>query len=285
MSSRTDRAKPNARWAVLLAASLVAASSLGLLSACATNGVKSADTDAVAKERPDLITASDESPARRRARIRLELASSYFEAGKPTFALDEIKQSLAADPSYAQAYNMRALIYMRINDFALADESFRRALELNPRDPDTLHNRGWLLCQQKRYAEADALFSQAAAQPGYSQQAKTFMAQGICDVRAGRVAQAEVALKKSYDLDPGNPLTGYTLASLLRDQGDLKRAQFYIRRVNNGEFSTAESLWLGMKIDHKIGDTTAVDQLGDQLRKRFPASPERALYDRGAFNE
>jgi type IV pilus assembly protein PilF len=285
MSTIADDGKSGCRAVRLLMATALVGLCLGLLSACATTGIKGTDPDASAKNRPDLVTASDEAPARRRARIRLELASSYFEAGKPTFALDEIKQSLKADPTYADAYNVRALIYMRLNDFALADESFRRALELDPRDPDTLHNRGWLLCQQQRYAEADALFSKAETQPGYTQQAKTLMAQGICDVRAGRKSEAEVALKKSYDIDPGNPLTGYTLANLLREQDDYKRAQFYIRRVNNGEFSTAESLWLGMKIDHKLGDTTAVDQLGEQLRKRFSGSPQRASYDRGAFNE
>ncbi len=285
MSSSADCGKAGGRELRLVIAAVLTSFCLSLLSACATTGAKATDPDASAKSRPDLVTASDETPARRRARIRLELASSYFEAGKPTFALDEIKQSLQADPTYADAYNVRALIYMRINDFALADESFRRALELDPRDPDTLHNRGWLLCQLQRYAEADALFSKAETQPGYTKQAKTLMAQGICDVRAGRKSEAEIALKKSYDLDPGNPLTGYTLANLLREHGNNKAAQFYIRRVNNGEFSTAESLWLGMKIDHKLGDSTAVDQLGEQLRKRFPTSPERAFYDRGAFNE
>jgi Tfp pilus assembly protein PilF len=46
----------------------------------------------------EIVTPSDESDARRRARIRLELAVGYFEAGKVAFALDEVKQALASDP-------------------------------------------------------------------------------------------------------------------------------------------------------------------------------------------
>ena len=47
------------------------------------------------------MTASDEPDGRKRARIRLELAVGYFEQGQTAVALDELKQSLVADPAYA----------------------------------------------------------------------------------------------------------------------------------------------------------------------------------------
>ena len=284
MKRRVTGGKPIEIAVKRAVAASVAVLCMGLYG-CAAPPAKGTDPGASAEKRPDLVTNSDEAPDRRRARIRLELASGYFEAGKNTIALDEIKQSLLADPTYADAYNLRGLIYMRLNDFALADDSFRRSLAINPRDPNTLHNRGWLLCQQQRYPEANALFVSAESQAGYADQAKTLMTQGICDLRAGRKPEGEAALTRSYEIDPGNPLTGYTLANLLLQRGETKHAQFYIRRVNNGDFATAESFWLGMKVERAMGDSLAVDQLGDQLRKRFPQSPQRALYDRGAFSE
>ena len=102
----------------------------------------------------DLITDSDETAERRRARLRVELASGYFEQGQTKVALDEIKQALAIDPTYAEAYNLRGLVYMRLNDIPLAEDSFRRALAVNSRDADVAHNYGWLLCQQGRYSES-----------------------------------------------------------------------------------------------------------------------------------
>ncbi|WP_198969353.1 type IV pilus biogenesis/stability protein PilW [Xylophilus sp. ASV27] len=256
-----------------------------LLQACAgRSGTPSGGVDAAAG-RQDLVTASDEKPERRRARIRLELAASYFQDDKATIALDEIKQSLTADPSYGEAYNLRGLIYMRLGDFSLAEDSFKRAVALNPMDADAMHNHGWLLCEQRRYAEADALFRRAAAQPTYGEKAKTLMTQGICEVRAGQLALAEQTLAESYRLDPGNPITGYTLANLLFQRGEASRAQFYMRRINNGEYATADSLWLGIKIERRLGDRVAMGQLADQLRKRFPLSTERAALDRGAFDE
>ena len=34
--------------------------------------------------------------------------------------------------------------------------------------PTSLHNYGWYLCQQKRFAEAESLFNQALAMPQYT---------------------------------------------------------------------------------------------------------------------
>ena len=235
--------------------------------------------------RPELVTASDETPGRRRARIRVELASGYFENDKSTVALDEVKLAIAADPDYAPAYSLRGLIYMRLNDFDLASDSFRRAATLNPRDADTLQNHGWLMCQQRRFDEADRLFTQAANMPGYANRPKTLMTQGLCQARAGRAAQSEATLTAAYELDPANPIVGYTLANMQFQRGDMSQARFYIRRVNNGEFATSESLWLGMRVERRMGDSVALAQLGDQLRKRFPQSREAALFERGVFDE
>ena len=233
----------------------------------------------------DLITDSDETSERRRARLRVELASGYFEQGQTKVALDEIKQSLAIDPTYVEAYNLRGLVYMRLNDIPLAEDSFRRALALNPRDADAAHNYGWLLCQQARYGESFKFFAQAAANPTYGGKAKTLMAQGVCQISAGQPSEAEQSLMRSYELDAGNPVTGYNLANLMYARGDFTRAQFYIRRLNNSELANAQTLWLGIKTEHRLNNRQAVAQLGDQLRKRFSQSPEAAAYEKGSFNE
>ena len=233
----------------------------------------------------DPITESDESPQRKRARIRLELAVGYFEQGRTPIALDEIKQALANDPAYAPAYNLRGLVYLRLQEPRQAEDSFRRALTLDPRDGDTLHNFGWMLCEQARFDEADRAFGQALASPVYPARARTHLAQGVCQARAGRLAQAERSLTRSYELDVTNPVTSYNLAQLLFRQGELTRAQLYIRQLNNGDNANAESLWLGIRVEQRIGDRVAMRQLGDQLKKRYPQSRELSAYHKGIFDE
>jgi type IV pilus assembly protein PilF len=269
------------RWALIAwCAGLTLVTVMGLTGCAAT-----APAAGGAGGQSDIVTESDEPEVRKRARIRLELAIGYFEQGQTTVALDEIKQALAADPAYGDAYNLRGLIYMRLNDQRLAEESFRRAMALNPRDANVTHNYGWLLCQQARYAESFQAFAQAIANPTYGGRAKTWMAQGLCQVRAGQRAEAEYSLGKSYELDAANPVTGYNLALLLFQRGELTRSQFYIRRLNNSELANAESLWLGIKIEQRLNNREAVEQLAAQLRKRYPQSREVGAYERGAFNE
>ena len=249
-----------------------------LLAGCA--GVPGADG---AGQSAEITTESDEPPARRRARIRLELAVGYFEQGRTEIALDEVKQALLADPTYAAAFNLRGLVYMRLNDMRQAEDSLRRAIALDPRDSDAHHNYAWLLCQQGRFDESLRTFRQALANPLYGGRAKTYMGQGLCEARAGRTADAEQSLARSYELDAANPVTGYNLAALLLARGELQRAQFYIRRLNNSELANAESLWLGIRVEDRVGDRVARDQLADQLRRRFPQSRELALFEKGNF--
>jgi type IV pilus assembly protein PilF len=229
--------------------------------------------------------SNDAAEVRRRAQLRLELAVGYYEQGKVDIALEELAQVLTLDPSMVDAYNLRGLILMRRNDPRGAEESFRRAMSLSGNDASALHNLGWLLCQQRRFDEARRLFTQALANPGYGERAKTFLTQGICDLRAGQPALAEQSLSRAYELDAGNPVTGYNLALLLYQRGDVARAQFYIRRINNSEFANAETLWLGIRVERRMNNTDAMSQLSEQLRRRFPQSREAVALERGAFNE
>lgn len=231
------------------------------------------------------ITESDEPETRKRARIRLELASSYFEQGQTNVALDEIKQSIAADPTYAKAYVLRGLVFMQMNENRLAEESFQRAIQLNPRDPDALHNYGWFVCQQGKHAQAIDLFTRALVSPVYGGQAKTLRAKGVCQIRMGQLAEAEGSLARSYELDAADPFTAYNLATLLFRRGEDTRAQFIIRRLNNTELANAETLWLGIKVERRLRNTEAMEQLAQQLSRRFAQSPQWGLYQRGAFNE
>lgn len=235
--------------------------------------------------RVDRVTESDEAPERKRARIRLELALGYFQDGKTTIALDEVKQALVVSPDYADAHNLRGLIYMRLGDLGLAHDSFKRALSLRPNDPNVLHNQGWLQCQQAQYAAAQASFELALAQPQYPERVKTWLTLGLCQARAGQDAAALASLIKSYELDAANPVTGYNLAQILVRQGELARAQFYIQRVNTGPWANAESLWLGAQVAQRLGQSEAARQWASQLMQRYPDSAQAQRARKGAYDD
>ncbi|MEO8081736.1 MAG: type IV pilus biogenesis/stability protein PilW [Caldimonas sp.] len=239
-----------------------------------------------ANETKDRVTASDEPEAQKRARARMELASAYFGRGQVTTALDQVKQAIAADPLYGEAFNLRGLIYASLGDPVLAEESFKRALQLNPQDADTMHNYGWYLCQQKRYPESNALFKQALAQPQYRGIVRTLLAHGVCQAFAGNLDASAESLARAYELDPTNPFTATNLAEVLYRRGEYQRARFYVRRVNaQPEVSNAQTLWLAARIEHRLDNEAGARGFGIELRNRFPDSREAGLFARGAYDE
>lgn len=274
----TDKLRFGVSALSLIAWSVLVCATLFLSSGCAS-GISGAGMNS------DRETESDEPEARKRARLRLELAVAYFDKGQTTDALDHLKQSIAADPSLFEAYNLRGLIYMRLNDMPLAEESFRRALAINASASSVQHNYGWMLCQQSRFPESTQWFNSAVANPAYSERAKTWMAMGLCQMKAGQFTDAESSFLRSYELDAGNPITAYNLAQILYQRGEFVRAQFYARRLNNSELANAESLWLGVKVERRMENRDAMAQLSAQLRKRYPQSRENLALERGAFNE
>lgn len=259
------------RWSALACVLLA----LFGVAGCAQQGAGAADAQGTA-------AAAD---LRQRAHIRLELAASYLQNGQAQIALQEVQQALATDPGYAHAYALQGLVYLALGDLAQAEASLGRAQQMLPSDPDVMHNYGWVLCQREQYAQANTWFERALATPTYGARGKTFFTQGLCLQRAQRLPEAEQALMHAYELDAANPSVGYRLASVLFARGDAKRAQFYIRRVNNGQFANAETLWLGVKVERALRDSVAMRQLGEQLYRRFPDARQTQALERGAFDE
>jgi type IV pilus assembly protein PilF len=268
--------RPSVRWSSAVCAAAVVLATV--MAGCA--GIPDAAPG------PDIKTASDQTNADRAAQARLELAAGYFANGQLTTALDEIKRVLEFRPDLPEALNLRGLIYASMGQPALAETSFRRALAFAPRDGDVMHNFGWFLCQQQRYGEADTQFSAALALPQYRSFGRTLLAQGACQARAGQLHRADATLSRAFELDPSNVVVAYNLTEVLYRLGEFERARFYIRRVNSRrETANAQSLWLAARVENRLGNADQVRQLGDELRQRFPQSPQVLLYDKRRFDE
>ncbi|MBU3738557.1 MAG: tetratricopeptide repeat protein [Rhodoferax sp.] len=229
--------------------------------------------------------ASDESPDRRKARSRLELASAYFENGQMDIALQELHQSLVADPRYSPSWNLSGLMHMQRGDVVLAERSFRTAMDLDPRDAQVQHNMGWLMCQQARYSESFDWFQRVSAVPRYSERAKTHRAWGICAAKAGRPDLAREQLQISQRLDPLNPVTRYHLARALWVTGQVDAARALARILNGTSAASAQTLWLGIQLERQLNDPVAMGELAALLLTRYPHSPEAAALQRNEFDD
>jgi type IV pilus assembly protein PilF len=254
---------------------------VALLAACAAGGGSSGS-------RAELATSSDQSVNQKRALIRLQLAVEYYEQGQLESALDDIKLALQADPNLVDAYGVRALIYMRMGEAALAEDDFLHALSLAPRNPDLSNNYGSFLCQNGRAAQSIAYFDAALANRSYSSPGNALNNAGSCSLKMKDMANAERYLLRALAVTPDLVATNANLARLYYERGDDVRAAQFIERLSKSaemDGLTADVVWLAIKVEHRLGDGGAQAQWVTQLRRHHAATPEYAAYQRGKFDE
>jgi type IV pilus assembly protein PilF len=266
---------------------VAAFASLLWLAGCATDGTPASGSGASIASAPGagspLPGSPEESEERRRARIRLELAASYYQQGNFTVALDELRQAIEIDPNYAPVYGVLGLVYNDLGERDRAEDAFQRGLRLAPNDADLNNSYGWFLCQTGRERESLERFARALNDPLYRTPAKPLHNAGICALRIGDEETAERNLQRAFQVEPSNAVAMYHLAELYLRRGDANRARFYSQRLLGAYEPTSQMLWLALRIEHSLGNVDAEKSLAAQLRRRFPDSPESALLAQGRF--
>jgi type IV pilus assembly protein PilF len=246
------------------------------LSACSSQLQEpSADTGQIVGEVGD---------PRNRARVHTELASVYYERGNYAVALDELRMATTADSSYPQAYSMYGLVYTELREKGLAQQSFERALQLSPNDGDINHNYGWFLCQNGQPADSIRYFLQAVRNPLYQTPWRSYSAAGVCSQRTNNTKDADEFFQRALKMDPDEPTAMLQLAQIRYKQGTLDEARRLVTRYNKQMAPSAESLWLALRVERKLGERVAEQSYANQLRRRFPGSPEYQALQRGQFD-
>jgi type IV pilus assembly protein PilF len=221
---------------------------------------------------------------RNRARVHTELAAAYYQRGNLGVALEELRVAATADPSYAPAHSMFGLVYMELREQQLAEKSFERALQLSPNDADINHNYGWFLCQNKRERDSIRYFLQAIRNPLYATPWRSYTAAGLCTLRTNNLKDAEEFLQRALRMEPDEPAALLQLGQIRYRQGNMDAARKLVARHNKVISPSAESLWLALRIERKLGERVAEQSYANQLRRRYPGSPEYQALQRGDFD-
>ena len=213
------------------------------------------------------------------AKLRTELAAEYYGRAQYGVALEELRKALLADSGYAPAYDVRALVHMALREDKEAEDDFLTSLRLDNLNSETHNNYGWFLCQRGREHESVKQFLVALKNPLYATPEKAFLNAGVCSRKAGEAKDAEEFLQKALRLQPDLSEAQLEMAELDFAKGNYAMAKTFFTRfaqVAAGNM-TAANLWLGVRIERKLGDSKAEDSYALQLRKRFPDSRETQL--------
>ncbi|WP_027468813.1 type IV pilus biogenesis/stability protein PilW [Deefgea rivuli] len=231
------------------------------------------------------LAQADTDAGESRASVRTRLASEYYKIGQYTVAVSEAQKAIDADSKYVLAYNVMALSYLALKDKATAAKFFKEALNIAPMNPDVNHNYANFLCANGEVAKAQTHFNTALSDPLYPTPDQTMMAAANCAISNNDLALAAEWYKKILTLRPNHLQAKYQLSGLLLKSGDLPEAKrLFIEMYKTTKPSQAELLWLGIKIEHAIGNKAAEQRYATELLALFPDSVEATKLQIGKYD-
>ena len=207
----------------------------------------------------------------------LNLGIQYMQLGKYEIALGKLQRAREARPDYAPIYDVLGLLYQRIGQPKEAEQYFLQSLKLNGDNPSTLNNYGQFLCSQDRVEEAEKQFLGAAQNPLYDAPEIPYANIGTCAHLHGQPDKAIDYFNKALSLNPKIPQVLITLSEINYARKDYMPARDYLNRYTSYVGQSPRSLWLGIRIEHELGDKDKVSSYALLLRNKYPDSEEAKL--------
>lgn len=233
-----------------------------ILSACASV-VKDDATGNLGVDRRD-------SPAK----IYVEMGIAYMRDGQDAVALKKLRRGIEVDPNSSQAHNVLAILYERLGEIGLASKHYDRAAALDSRDPYIRNARGSFFCKQGKYEAALEEFELALDNPLYPTPWVALTNAGLCTELSGNKEKAETYYRRALTANERYPPSLFQMAKIAFEQHSDMSARAYLERFHSRAPATAASLWLGVRVEQRLGDRIKAVEYKRRLLKEFPDAPE-----------
>jgi Flp pilus assembly protein TadD len=130
----------------------------------------------------------------------------------------------AEDPQFypSDNYVRRGKLYYKQGSYGLAEEQYRKAVEVTPGDVEAWIGLAASYDQLRRFDLADQAYDQVAKYGADNAIALNNV--GYSQLMRGNLEAARKLLLRAYELDPGNPYIANNLALLGESNKKLKRA-------------------------------------------------------------
>jgi type IV pilus assembly protein PilF len=122
----------------------------------------------------------------------------------------------------------------------------------------------------------------AAGDTLYPTPEKAWLSAGLCLKRAGRLNEAEDALRRAVLIRPDLIGALFNLALITFERGAYKDAEIYLLRYMRTGAPTLPALALGVRIARANGDKMGADSFMQQIRRRYPDAPELRALEAGS---
>ena len=207
------------------------------------------------------------------ARIHAELGSGYYQQNQMDVALEEFTKATIFDPTYSSGFNGLAMTYAAINEDVKAEDNFKKSIALDVKNAEAHNNYGSFLCSRNRVDESIEQFLEAVKNPLYTTPFIAYTNAGYCSLKKSDVNSAERFFSLALQYQPLLHNAAYQLAKIYfdRQQYGLARQTMVNALANN---PSPEMLWLGVRIEHRLGNQDAESSYALELRRNFPEAPQ-----------
>lgn len=220
------------------------------------------------------VKEQDNSRLKRASRYNVDLGIAYMQDDKLDTAMTKLKKAIEQDPRSARAQDAIAVLYGRIDENELADKHFRRSLRLEPDNARTHNNYGQFLCRTGEYEQAEKEFTTAAKDPLYPGRVMALTNAGLCANDIPDAEKAEQYFRRALEEDPSYTPALILMARTTLEQENYMNARGFLQRYEQIAPYSAESLWLGVRIEDGLGNSDASARYALMLKNNFPESEQ-----------
>jgi type IV pilus assembly protein PilF len=189
-------------------------------------------------------------------------------------AKEKIDRALEQNPRNANAHAMAGLLYDRLGDSSKADNYFQRALSLDGKNPEIMNNYAAFLCKSGRYDRGEKYALQAGGNPLYKTPERAYMNAGICQRQAGNLSRAEEHYRRALGIRPKLGGALFEMAELELQQANYMPARAFLERYLEVSKTSPATLWLGVRIERGLGNTTGANSYAARLKNEYPTAVE-----------
>ena len=218
-----------------------------------------------------------QSDREKAAAINAELAITYMKQDNLRAAREKADKALEQNSRSSEVQMAAGFVYDRLGEDKKAGAHFEQAVKLGGKDnPDVLNNAAVFQCRKGNKKRGEELFLQAAASPLYRMPEVAFANAGHCARADGRPKDAERYFRQALARNPNMPDPLLSLADIQHEAGNNMQARAFVQRYHEAAPATAQSVWLGYRVERDAGDATAAEEYARRLRMEFPTSAEAA---------
>ncbi|WP_341501794.1 type IV pilus biogenesis/stability protein PilW [Gallaecimonas sp. GXIMD4217] len=257
----------------LKTAALAAALLMGLFG-CVSRTTYDASGDVVEEHVFDAVAA---------AKTRVQLGLTYLRSGDSAKAKMHLEKAEEFAPKLPEVYFSQGYYYQTVGEMALAEQAYRKAVDLDDENGEALNNFGAFLCRMGRYEESITYFKKAVRAPGYIRVAGAYENAGLCARMGDMAAEAEEYLSSALSHDPKRATSLLAMAELRFNRQDYGGAKGYLIRLQQVSQPSPQSLFMAIRLAKQTGDKSGVEKYGEELLEKFPDSPLSQRYRSNQF--